>query len=111
MRNEFEKKLARQIRRAKLKVKYEAEKVPYVIAGHYIPDFIIDTPLGKIYVEAKGYFRPEAKRKLVAVKRQHPAMDIRIVFYADKPAYVRWAIRYGFRYAIGSIPSEWMKGL
>lgn len=111
MRNEFEKRLARQIRRARLKVKYETEKIPYVIAGHYIPDFILETPLGKIYVEAKGYFRPEAKRKLIAVKKQHPEMDLRIVFYCEKQAYIKWATRYGFKYAIGSIPREWMKGL
>ena len=85
--------------------------MPYVIAGHYIPDFILETPLGKIYVEAKGYFRPEAKRKLIAVKKQHPGMDLRLVFYCEKQAYIKWALRYGFRYAVSTIPKEWFKGL
>lgn len=111
MRNEFEKKLARQIRRARLKVKYETERIPYVIAGHYIPDFILETPLGKIYIEAKGYFRPEAKRKLIAVKKQHPGKDLRIIFYSENKKYIAWAERYGFKWAIGKIPIAWFSGL
>ena len=110
-RNPFEKKLHRQLSRAKVKFKYEAEKIPYLIAGHYVPDWIIETTTGKVYIEAKGYLRPEAKRKLVAVKKLNPHLDIRIVFYEERPAYVRWAIRNGFRYAIARIPTEWLIGL
>lgn len=94
---------------SKTSFKYEAEKIPYVIAGHYNPDFIVSTPHGKIYIETKGYFRPDAKRKMVAVKRQHPNLDIRIVFYAKKKSDIRWAERYGFAYSIGKIPKEWLE--
>ena len=81
------------------------------MAGHYIPDFIITTPTGKIYVEAKGYLRPEHKRKMVAVKKQHPNLDIRILFYSGTKGNIRWAERNGFKYAVEKIPREWMKGL
>lgn len=94
-----------------MKFKYESEKIPYVIAGHYIPDFIITTPLGVIYLETKGYFRPEAKRKMVAVKKQHPELDIRIVFYSNKKKDITWAERHGFKWSVGDIPKEWMQGL
>lgn len=110
-RNKFEKKIYRQLKKAKIRFLYEGIKIPYVLARHYIPDFIITTPKGKIYVETKGYLRPDDRRKLVAVKRQNPGMDIRIVFYDRRLVNVNWAIKNGFKYAIGSIPEEWTVGL
>jgi len=107
-RNKFEQRIYLQLKKSKLSFKYESEKIPYVLAGHYIPDFIIHTRLGKIYIEAKGYFRPEAKRKMVAVRRQHPELDIRLVFYSASKSNVRFAERYGFKYAIETIPKEWL---
>ena len=111
LRNKFEEKTWKWLKRRKVSFKYEAQKIPYVIASHYIPDFIIETRLGKVYVECKGYLRPEDKRKLVAIKRQNPAMDLRIVFYARCPSNIRWAERNGFRYAIETIPMAWLEGL
>ena len=107
-RNKFEKRLHTQLKRSKVDFKYEPEKIAYVLSGHYIPDFVLTTPAGKIYIEAKGHFRPEAKRKMVAVKKLHPAMDIRIVFYSFKSKDIRWAEKNGFPYAIGKIPEEWL---
>jgi len=107
-RNKFEQRIYLQLKKSKLSFKYESEKIPYVLAGHYIPDFIINTAHGKIYIEAKGYFRPEAKRKMVAVRRQHPELDIRLVFYSASKTNVRFAERHGFKYAIETIPKEWL---
>jgi predicted nuclease of restriction endonuclease-like RecB superfamily len=107
-RNAFEKLLESQIKKAKVKFTYETEKIPYVISGNYIPDFIIETPHGRIYVEAKGYFRREAKSKMVAVKKQHPALDIRFVFYRYSKANEKWAIKYKFPYAFEKIPRDWL---
>jgi len=110
-RNKFEVKLFAQLKRRRVKFQYESEKLPYVISGHYIPDFVINTPLGKVYIEAKGYLRPEHKRKLVAVKKQHPELDLRILFYAAKKKDIKWADRQGFKWAVQDIPIEWIKGL
>lgn len=110
-RNRFEARIERQLKRAKCSFKYESEKIPYLLAGHYLPDFIIITPTGKIYIETKGYFRPEAKRKLVAVKKLNPHLDIRILFYAANKKYIAWAIRNGFTYAVGKVPREWLDGM
>lgn len=107
-RNKFEISLHRQLKKAKASFKYESEKIPYYFSGHYIPDFVIDTQVGKVYVEAKGYFRPEHKRKMVAVKKLHPTMDIRIVFYAFRKKDIAWAEKHGFPWAIAKIPVEWL---
>lgn len=88
--------------------KYESEKILYVFSGHYLPDFVVEGREGKMYIETKGYFRPEAKRKLVAVKKLHPTIDIRILFYAYKPKDIRWAERNGFVWAVETIPQEWL---
>lgn len=111
VRNKFEDRIYKQLKRAKLPFKYEAEKIPYLLARHYIPDFIIETPLGRVYIECKGYFRPEAKSKMVAVKKLNPKLDIRILFYSHKEKDIRWAEKHGFRWAIESIPKEWLQGL
>ena len=107
-RNKFEKRIESVLKKAKVKFTYESEKLPYVIAGHYIPDFIITTKSGKIYLETKGHFRPEAKRKMAAVKRQHPEIDLRILFYSYKKKDIAWAVKNGIKYAVENIPEEWL---
>lgn len=111
LRNKFETKIYKQLKKSKVIFTYETEKIPYVLSGHYIPDFIIQTPLGVVYVETKGYFRPEHKRKLAAVRRQHPNLDIRLLFYARSKTNARWAERHGIKYAFETIPKEWLDGL
>ena len=111
LKNKFEKKIDRQIKRSKVPYEYEGCRIPYVLAGNYIPDFVLHTPNGILYVETKGYLRPEHKRKMVAVKRQHPEKDIRLIFYARNPKYEKWAVKHGFRYAFEKIPTEWFEGL
>lgn len=107
-KNKFELKIEKQLKKAKVKFKYETEKIPYILARHYIPDFVVDTPTGKLYIECKGYLRPEHKAKMVAVKKLNPHLDIRILFYAKKLKDIRWAERCGFTYAISDIPVEWL---
>lgn len=111
LKNKFELKISNQLLKSGLKFKYEGTKIPYILARHYIPDFILDTKLGKIYIECKGYFRPEHKAKMAAVKKQHPELDVRILFYSHKDAYVRWAEKNGFKYAINEIPQDWLDGI
>ncbi len=110
LRNTFERKIESQLKKAKVSYTYETAKIPYVLARHYIPDFIITTPTGVVYIETKGHLRREDKAKLVAVKRQHPEIDLRIVFYAKKKTQIKWAEKCGFRYAFETIPKEWLDG-
>jgi Phage endonuclease I len=99
------------LKKKKVMFSYESEHIPYLIARHYTPDFRISTPTGQLYLELKGYLRPEDKRKLVAVKKCNPHLDIRIVFYEYRVKQIKWAERVGFKYAIGTIPEDWLKGL
>jgi predicted nuclease of restriction endonuclease-like RecB superfamily len=87
---------------------YETERIPYILARNYIPDFIVQTKTKKIYIETKGYLRPEDKSKLKAVKKLHPDIDLRLVFYEYKLQSVRWATKNKIPYAIGSVPEEWL---
>lgn len=110
LRNKFEERTDSQLKYNDIQFEYEVENLPYTIKGFYKSDFTILTKDGrKIIVETKGYFRPEDKRKMVAVKKQHPDLDIRILFYAPNKSYQRWAIKYGFPFAVREIPSEWIE--
>lgn len=93
---------------------YETEKLPYVVFKNYIPDFIILTPTGKIYLEVKGWFRPEDITKMLAVKKQNPDLDIRFYFPSNnklnagsETRYSDWSERHGFPYYIGTLPKTW----
>jgi predicted nuclease of restriction endonuclease-like RecB superfamily len=108
-RNKFELELFKWLTKAKAKFKYEAEKLAYILARHYIPDFILTTKSGKIYIEAKGYLRAADKSKMKAIKIAYPNLDIRFVFHPKcKTVDTKWAERNGFPYAIGSIPESWL---
>lgn len=111
LRNKFEKRIYLLLLKLGITFKYEAEKIPYVLARHYIPDFIIQTPSGKLYLETKGHLRREDKAKLCAVKKQHPEMDLRLLFYAPNKTNGKWATKNGFRFAYKEIPDEWLLGL
>ncbi len=94
---------------------YETEEIPYYIQFSYVPDFCITRKDGsKLYIEAKGWLRPEDKRKMKAVKAQYPNLDIRILFQKNnrfprsKTTYGDWATRIGYPYAIGTIPEDWL---
>lgn len=108
-RNKFEDRTASYLNTFDIDFKYEAEHIPYTIKGYYKSDFTITTKSGrKIIVETKGYFRPEDKRKMAAVKKQHPELDIRILFYAPNRSYEKWAIKHNFSYAFRVIPLNWI---
>ena len=104
-------------KRKDVKLKYEAERLDYVMKKTYIPDFIVELPDGnKFYIEVKGYLRPEDRTKMVAAKAFNPDLDIRMLFAQDnilykgaKSRYSDWAKKNGFQYAIGTVPKEWFK--
>lgn len=114
LKNKSEEETYKALKKIRsLVVEYESERIPYIIEGNYIPDFPVKSKKTgrKMYIEYKGHFRPEAKRKMVAVKKLNPHLDIRIVFYKRKLSDVRWAERHGFPYAIGTVPEHWVEEL
>jgi len=80
----------------------------------YTPDFKL--PNG-IFVESKGRFLTDDRKKHLLIKAQHPNLDIRFVFTnskskirkGSKTTYADWCIKYGFQYADKLIPEEWYK--
>ena len=93
---------------------YESTKVPYVLTCNYTPDF--DLKNG-VMLEAKGHLSPDDRRKMLAVKKQHPELDIRFVFQApynkiykgSRTTYAKWAEKHGFPWThFKSIPDEWL---
>lgn len=123
-RNKFEEKTGEYLDARNIQFLYEGEKLGYTVTGTYLPDFILRTPNGHtIYVETKGNgrsFDGQSRRKLLAVKEQHPGKDIRIVFYSDGKIGPKrkdgtcmrqsdWAKKHGFTYAIKEIPAEWLQ--
>ena len=114
MRSGLEKQVADLLKQLKVEYEYESEYFPYVIEHKYIPDFRV----GDVYLETKGYFKPSDRRKMLAVKRCNPDLDIRLVFQAphnkiskrSKATYSMWAEKHGFPWcAYYAIPISWLR--
>ena len=95
---------------------YEKHKIKYVVPATdhtYTPDFRL--PNG-IFVETKGRFVTEDRKKHVLIRKQHPELDIRFVFQNSKnkirkgspTTYADWCVKHGFIYADKTIPQEWL---
>ena len=93
------------------KVKIEWEDLAY---RTYTPDFVLNNG---IIIETKGMFTAADRRKHLAIKKQHPKLDIRFVFENSKrklrkgakSSYAEWCIKYDFKYYDRIIPEEWLK--
>jgi hypothetical protein len=113
-RSMFEVEIVEAAQEAGQSMEYEPHYIPYTIKGSYKPDFLL--PNG-IIVEAKGYLDAGTCRKMLAVKRSNPLLDIRFVFQnangkRNKRAKLRnweWAEKHGFPWAEGTIPLAWWK--
>ena len=91
---------------------YESCKVPYTIQHHYHPDFILPN---HVYLETKGYWSPEDRRKIAAVKRDNPELDLRMVFQSpfnkiskkSKTTYAMWCEKHAIPWtSFHNIPLE-----
>ena len=95
-------------------LEYETLRLSYRLEKTYIPDFLMKNG---IIIEAKGLFTAEMRRKMLAVKRAHPHLDIRFVFQnannklnkKAKMRYWEWAEQHKFPWSEGSIPPSWFK--
>jgi len=111
----LEENISNQIASRGIEVKYESEKVAYIIPASehtYNPDFKL--PNG-IIIETKGRFVIADRKKHLLVKQQHPELDIRFVFTnsknkinkKSKTTYADWCEKNGYKYADKEIPEEW----
>lgn len=107
----FERTVDANLRSRGVKFTYETLEVPYILNGTYNPDFIL---ANGIIIEAKGLLDRDSKRKMAAVKKQHPELDIRFLFMkagkkvpGTKQTHGEWATRNGYEWAEGTVPEEW----
>lgn len=98
------------------KFEYESEVFDYIIKRTYTPDFPVERKDGtKFYIEAKGWFRDADRKKMAAMKEQHPDLDIKFIFMNDgkagkKQRYSDWCKKHGFDFCIWpNIPEEWFE--
>ena len=115
-RSGLEKKLADELKVLKVKFTYESLKIEWEDLAYrtYTPDFVLNNG---IIIESKGMFTAAARRKHLAIKRQHPKLDIRFVFENSrrklrkgaKSTYGEWCYKYGLLYSNRVIPEEWLK--
>jgi len=132
-RSGFEKTTADYLRSKKVEFEYEQESLDYLVYGRnatvcpncgpvraqivrkYTPDFHLINQ--DIFLETKGRFLAKDRSKMIAVKRQHPRLDVRLVFMKDnflasggrsKQRYSDWATRNGFLWCIKHPPDTWL---
>lgn len=113
-RSKFEEDMFNAARRSRKQLVHEPHYISYVMRGNYLPDFLL--PNG-IFVEAKGYLDAAACKKMIAVKKSNPGLDIRFVFQKangkrNKRAKLQnwqWAEKHGFPWSEGTIPLAWWK--
>jgi hypothetical protein len=115
-RSGLEKVVAEFLKQNKKNFRYEDLKIEWKDLRYrtYTPDFILDNG---IIVETKGIFDNEDRRKHLAVREQHPELDIRLVFSnanaklykGSKTTYAMWCDKNEFLYSHRVIPPDWLK--
>ena len=111
-RSTLEKCIAQTFDKQNITYLYECQSFTYILESKYTPDFFL--PSGIIF-EAKGFFKPSDRRKMLAVKKQHPELDIRFIFQRNntltkrsKTTYGDWCDKHGFPWCIyPHLPPEW----
>ena len=115
-RSGLELKISDYLKQLKCKYKYEALKIEWEDLTYrtYTPDFVLSNG---IIIETKGMFTAADRKKHLAIKKQHPQLDIRFVFENSnrrlrkgaKTRYYQWCNRHDFDYYDRIIPEEWLK--
>ncbi len=116
-RSGLEEKVAEYLTSKGVGFSFETLKVPYVkpeTKHIYTPDFILDNG---IIIETKGRWLLDDRKKHLLIRKQHPNLDIRILFHnanakiskRSKTSYADFCDKHGITYAHRTIPEEWLK--
>ena len=131
MRSKFEEKIAKELDNADVKYTYETWSYEYdeplrknkarcancggtdlLRTGWYTPDFFLEN---SVIIETKGRFTAADRRKMLAVKKEHPDLDIKMLFMRDNKIhknsntfYSDWCMENEYDYAIGQPKQEWL---
>ena len=113
-RSKLEEKIATLLTELGVSYDYESAKVSYTIQHYYVPDFVLPN---YVHLEAKGYWDPKDRRKILAVKKDNPDPDLRMVFQApyntiskkSKTTYAQWCEKHGIPWtSFHNIPLDWL---
>ena len=113
-RSKLEERIATLLMTLGISYEYESTKVGYTIQHHYTPDFVLPN---HVYLEAKGYWSAADRRKILAVKKDNPDFDLRMVFQSpynkiskkSKTTYAQWCERHDIPWShFHDIPLEWL---
>jgi len=114
-RSGLEDQIASFLKQHQKEVRYEKLKIEWEDLRYrtYTPDFELDNG---IFIETKGMFDNDDRRKHIAIKEQHPELDIRFVFSnanaklykGAKSRYCDWCDKNGLMWAHRIIPQEWL---
>jgi len=116
-RSGFEHKVSDQLKENKIKFEYETTVIDYIKpqTNHtYTIDFTL--PNG-ILVETKGRWVLEDRKKHLLIKKQHPELDIRMVFQSSKTkirkgsktTYAMFCDKHNIPWAEKTIPESWLR--
>lgn len=96
---------------------YEEDTLHYVVPAQthtYRPDFKL--PNG-VFVETKGRWTAQDRKKMSLVIEQHPELNIHMLFALDnkispnsRTCYSDWCTKRGIVHAFGTeVPKEWLR--
>lgn len=116
-RSGLEEKVADYLTSKGVGFSFETLKVSYVkpeTKHIYTPDFILDNG---IIIETKGRWLLDDRKKHLLIRKQHPHLDIRILFQnanakirkGSKTSYADFCEKHGIPYAHREIPVAWLK--
>lgn len=102
-RSKFEWDVAKVLKKRKVKASYEPETLNYTLELEYNPDW----KTGGIYLEAKGKFNYIERRKILAVLKSNPGIDLRLIFMRNnkissksKTRYTDWCAKHGIKCSV-----------
>ena len=113
-RSKLEDRVATLLEQLGISYEYETEKLSYTIEHTYTPDFVLPN---YVYLETKGYWDAADRRKVLAVKRDNPEVDLRMVFQSpyntiskkSKTTYAKWCEKHDIPWtAYHEIPLDWL---
>ena len=113
-RSKLEENVASLLEGLGVSYEYEPERLSYTIEHNYTPDFVLPN---YVYLETKGYWDPADRRKVLAVKRDNPDVDLRMVFQApyntiskkSKTTYAMWCEKHAIPWtSYHNIPLDWL---
>ena len=113
-RSQLEKRVATLLTTLGVSYKYESEKLSYTIEHNYTPDFVLPN---YVYLETKGYWSAQDRRKILNVKKSNPEVDLRMVFQSpynkiskkSKTTYAQWCEKHDIPWThFHDIPLEWL---